>query len=337
MPIQLTDLETGVPVSPRGRSLTRAAVAAQSAPSLFNTQPWRWRIGGDVAQLRVNRLQQVRSVDPDGRLMILSCGVALHHALTALTAYGSQFSVDHLPDACDPDLLATVRITGDVAPPPQAVRLLRAMSSRRSDRRPFADRTVPPETLDLLRHAAEAAGAHLHVVRPGQFTTFAVAAGRAASVELADTAYRDELHAWVGDRARHHDGIPLATTVAPVPRLVPLRDFAAGDAERLTMQDADDNTEVADRSAEYVLVLCDGDEPADWLHAGEALSAVLLTATAEGLASSVLTDLVEVDSARLMLRRMLGDSGWPMAAIRIGYRAAQTAPPAAPRRSPEVS
>src|SRR3569833_3026730 len=125
MPIQLTDLEAGVPVSRRGRSLTRAAVAALGAPSLFNTQPWRWRIGGEAAHLRVDRLVQVRSIDPDGRLLILSCGVALHHALTALVALGSRAAVDYLPDPADPDLLATVRITDeDVTPPPPAVRLL---------------------------------------------------------------------------------------------------------------------------------------------------------------------------------------------------------------------
>jgi hypothetical protein len=63
----------------------------------------------------------------------------------------------------------------------------------------------------------------------------------------------------------------------------------------------------------------------------------LLTATAEGLATSMMSDLIEVDSARQTLRDMLADLGHPMIVIRIGY--AQTdAPPVghAPRRPAEA-
>jgi len=72
----------------------------------------------------------------------------------------------------------------------------------------------------------------------------------------------------------------------------------------------------------------------DWIHAGEALSAVLLTATSEGLASSMMSDLVEVGTARETLRQMLGHVGWPMIVIRIGYRAPGVPPIGkAPRRA----
>jgi hypothetical protein len=67
--------------------------------------------------------------------------------------------------------------------------------------------------------------------------------------------------------------------------------------------------------------------------AGEALSAVLLTATAERLATSAMSDLVEDTAARTMLRRMLGNVGHPAVGIRVGVPGSGALPPQAPRRA----
>jgi hypothetical protein len=184
MPIQLTDRDAG---SPQSRSLIRAAIAAQRAPSLRDLQPWGWQIGGGAARLRVNRTRQLRSIDPDGRLMILSCGMALHHATTALAAHGSSAVVERGPDLSDTDLLATVHITeASGQPPSSAVQLLRAITSRRTDRRPYADRPVPDSALTLLRSVAQASGARLHFPGEGQLT------------ELAPTVQGIAAPAWSG-------------------------------------------------------------------------------------------------------------------------------------------
>ncbi len=128
------------------------------------------------------------------------------------------------------------------------------------------------------------------------------------------------------------DGVPLATTVPDQARPVPIRDFRATEPEHTTISD---RSELVDRFAEYAVLFTDGDEPLDWIHAGEALSALLLTATSAGLASSMMSDLVEVGSARDTLRQMLGHIGWPMIVIRTGYRAPDADPIGqAPRRAP---
>jgi nitroreductase len=328
--IQFTDRATATPVSEQGRVLAKAAVAALGAPSVLNTQPWRWRIGGDVAELRADRSRQVHSIDPDGRLLTLSCGIALHYARTALTALGAAAEVTYVTDR---DLLATIRLTGPSAPADESGRLFRAMSARRSDRRPFADRYVPDEILDGLRAAAERYGAHLHLPRRGDLVDVTVAAGRAATLELADPAYRADLARWVNRPASTGDGIPAGTIPPPAARPVPIRDFAATGPEATTVHDP---VALADTCARYAMLFTDADEPRDWLAAGEALSAVLLTATADGLATSMMSDLVEVDSAREALRSMLAGIGHPMIVIRIGYPRTDAPPAVAPRRPAET-
>ena len=259
--IQLTDRGTGATVSTESRDLTRAAVAALGAPSILDTQPWHWRIGHDAADLRTDRSRQLTTIDPTGRLLTISCGIALHHARTALDATGHHTDITYLPDDADPDLLATVRIAGTLTPTGDTVRLFRAIAARRGDRRPFDGRPVPDDTMRRLRTTAEHHGAHLHL--PGS----------------------DHL---------------IATAV--------------------------EHLDPGDTAARYAFLSTDGDEPRDWLTAGEALSAVLLTATAHGLAAAILSDLVDAGSA--------GTTGHPVIVIGVGHPAGphHTTPPS-PRRT----
>jgi hypothetical protein len=316
-------------VEPISRVLAAAAVTALRAPSIWNTQPWHWRVEHDVAQLRADRRRQVHSIDPDGRLLTVSCGVALHHACIALAASGSAVVVDRLPDADDPDLLAILRYAGTAEWSPDAQRLRRAITARRSDRRPFADQPVPEHIVDRLRAAARRAGADLNIVRPQDLTTLTVAAGHAGTAEQALPAYRAELAAWTGSMLQAGEGVPLDTAAAAGARPVPIRDFTGADPGPSIYSGID----VTDRNARYGLIVTDVDQPAGWLVAGEALSAVLLTATAERLATSAMSDLVEDPAARGMLRHMLGNVGHPAVGVRIGVPGTGAAPPQAPRRA----
>ena len=61
-------------------ALAAAAQFAGLAPSIHNTQPWRWRLVGPVLELRAERQRQLGVTDPSGHLLLISCGAALHHS-----------------------------------------------------------------------------------------------------------------------------------------------------------------------------------------------------------------------------------------------------------------
>ncbi|MFC4147931.1 Acg family FMN-binding oxidoreductase [Micromonospora mangrovi] len=313
--------------TPTVRVLEAAARQSLHAPSVFNTQPWRWRIAGDALELRADPGRQLAATDPDGRLLVLSCGAALHHARISLTALGWGVEVDRLPDPADPGLLARLRTTGptdlDVAAGP----LVDAIPRRRTDRRAYGDRPVPEELLTRLREAVEAQGAYLHVVRLDQMPMLAVSTARAADAELADPAYRAELREWTNRPAGSGDGVPTATAVRPAPRRVPLRDHVPGGAAGLSA-----GTDF-DRGAAYVILFGERDDPAAWLRGGEALSALLLTATAAGLATAPISDAIELAWPRRMMRDLLAGVGDPYLVVRVGWAPPGELPPA-PRRRP---
>ncbi len=312
------------------QALSEAAERAQRAPSLLNSQPWRWRVRDDVLELLADRARQIVSVDPQARLLTLSCGAALHHARVALAATGYHATVDRLPDADDQDLLARLRVVGVREPRGVDVAQLRAIRSRRTDRRPFAAiEPVPTEVLARLARAAEAEQAWLYRIRPDQRAFLAKAADDAAAAERQMEDYQADLDEWTHRPRSAGEGVPAETMVAPVSRDVSLRDFAAGRETLLDPGSGDDEF------AEFLVVVTAADGPTEWLAAGEATSGAWLAATGSGLVVSVMSDVVEVPHTRALLGRLVDPPGYPHLVLRVGLDMQPQPPAASPRRRSE--
>ncbi|WP_203931360.1 hypothetical protein [Virgisporangium ochraceum] len=162
--IQFTDRRTATRLSVESLALARAASAATSAPSIGSGQPWRWRIDGPVLSLYAALYpDRTGAVDVDDARLIVNCGIALHHARTALAADGVAADVRYLPDPADPGLLARISHAGRARAGAGEVRLYRAIAARRSDSRPPVAGPVPDATIDRLLAAARRPGIDLRV------------------------------------------------------------------------------------------------------------------------------------------------------------------------------
>ena len=94
------------------RAMAEAARLAQRAPSVFNTQPWQWRVGPHSMELLSDPGRRLSVTDSAGRQLLLSCGAALHHARLGLAAAGRSITVTRFPDRASPDLLARIDVHG---------------------------------------------------------------------------------------------------------------------------------------------------------------------------------------------------------------------------------
>jgi hypothetical protein len=311
------------------RLLYESAAKATLAPSILNTQPWRWRVHPTYLDLYGDWERQVRSIDPDGRELTLSCGGALHHACVVLRARGLAPDVLRFPDAADPHLLARVHVTAENASSTDLAEAA-TIGRRHSDRRLIAATyPVSQDVIDRLCRAAETFHARLHRVKGEQRPILRLAAAAAQEAQKGDEAYQGDLIAWTDDRATG-EGVPADTLVAKDARQVSLRDFAGGGETGLHAGLGDDTF------ADFLVLATTGDQRSDWLLAGEAMSAVWLTATAHTVAASVLSDVIEVPDARAMVASLLPVQSHPQLVLRIGIAAHPTPPPASPRRRPET-
>jgi hypothetical protein len=298
-------------------ALIGAATAAGHAPSILNTQPWRWRLETGRLELFAERSRQLPVTDPQGRLLTISCGAALHHARTALAAAGWSVHIVRQPDPDQQDLLAVVTVTGSTPADVASTRLAEAIANRHTDRRPVSETPLPDAHLDAIAAAARAE-ANLHILTHDQIPELASAACRAAAVQADDRRVGAELAYWTGASAPIGTGLPVGVLPDhPAQTTVPGRDF--GRTGTLSIGSGHD------RAAVYALLFGAADDPVSWLRSGEALSAAWLTATTLGVSVVPLSDVVEVDYTRQRLRHLLAGLGCPHLVLRLGIADAEPA------------
>ena len=310
--------------------LVTAVEDSLRAPSVHNTQPWRWRFRAAGVELHADRGRRLTATDPEGRDLLLSCGAALHHLRVALAARGVGATVAYTPDPDDADHLATVTLTAE-APDRSAAALFGQITRRHTERRRMSHRPVPPELLAELADQARHAGARLIPVADPTTRERLTAAFRDAEARQRFVpGYAAELQMWTRRTAGTRDGIGAGSIAAPADNGPPMRTFS--DHGQLTQPRPSPGHDVDD-AAELVVIVTDGDTTADRVRAGEALSAVLLHATRLRLATTPLSQATEVSEARRAVGRALETSRQPQILVRLGWPAtAAEELPATPRR-----
>jgi nitroreductase len=292
--------------------LHRAAAAAIRAPSLHNSQPWRFRLRDGAIEVLADPSRQLAVADRAGWAVRIACGAATYNARLALATTGTPAEVVLRPAGAEPNVMA--RLTPGPARPGtyREGDLYAAIAKRYSNRQPFWPDSVPSPTRARLIEAARAeAGWLTLLVGSTALSGFAEIAQSADRVLRRDRDYQGELFGWVQADAAP-DGVPV-TAGAPLAEpgdLLPQRPYA--ERRRGPGRDFEPEPLVA-------VLGTAGDMPADHLAAGQALQRVLLTVTDAGLASSMFSQPIEVPAARDQLRRSLGRLGVPQMALRIGY------------------
>ncbi|MDA3628163.1 nitroreductase family protein [Saccharopolyspora sp. WRP15-2] len=306
----------------------RAALAlACRAPSVHNSQPWRWKLAEHSAHLHLDRSRLLPTIDPTGREMVISCGAALNHARIAFAAEGWLARVHRLPNPAQPEHLASIEFSELAEVDPHVEALAAAAAERRSDRRPFLTDQVPQEVLAPLREVAGLESCTLtFALADRDRREVELAIEHAGSVQRRQPEYQQELAAWSGRHASA-EGVPARSIPAEHLRGMPERDFSLVAEGELPVPILDDGAVLAVLSTR-------GDTFDDWLAAGEALSAVLLSATEQRLATCTLSQIGEVAASRNEVRaEVLGGSGNPQLVIRIGWPVTHEFPgPLTPRR-----
>jgi hypothetical protein len=294
-------------------TIRRIVELATRAPSVHNTQPWRWTAHRSVLELHADRHHQLQTADPMGRDLIVSCGAALHQAAVAAAALGWSAAVARFPEPSEPDLLARLELT-PAPPPPDAADMIEVIDARCTDRRRFTSWPVPEERLAQLAQVAMQTGTRAVALTDvsERFRAERVVL-QAAERYRSNRAMMAEQQAW-RDRSPV-DGIPSTS--------VPRRTGGVAAPDRFTDGDLDDMGVRCVEGSDGLVVIFDiRDDPAAWLRAGEGLSAMWLTASAGGLSVVPLSQVIEVLESRSAFQlEVLGGLAYPLILARIGWQA----------------
>jgi hypothetical protein len=311
-----------LPTEPAPEDIARfVASAAVSAPSVHNTQPWRFHHDEHEISISANNERQLRVADPHGREMMISCGAALFSMRVALRYLGWVPKVRVLPDHDLPNLVARVTWDQQIPPLDYEKELFDQIARRRTHRGGFDPAPLPDELLAALPEQAAKENATLSLLTQDRQRAGALA----AVVEAGDYALRldgerakEEAHWAPGPGSHRQDGVPPAAYPAHPGRTEPdfrSRDFAHGHGWGLPP----DAEEPVLRSAGVVgLLTTSVDQPADWIHAGQALQRVLLVASTYHVAAALHSQPLEIPLLRDFIRIHLSGRAYPQMVLRLG-------------------
>ncbi len=287
--------------------------AAGAAPSIHNTQPWRFWVTDDMIEMHGDPDRMLWVADPRGRALHLSCGAALFNLKLAIRMLGAKPLVWPLPDPQgEPTLLASVRLEQGRPAASEEREMFEAIHQRHISRAPFSDHPIPESVQIGLEREA---GFEFAVLRMLSARDAAVVLDLAAAADKAlatDFDHRVELGRWIGTGGV--DGVPAgALGYRPATEPAPVRDFGYASPTTVLPSGA------YEQQPRLAVLSTARDEPGDWLRAGQALQRVLLTAARNGLAASLLYQPIELHD---MEQR---DDGWwpwpecPQIVVRFGY------------------
>lgn len=294
------------------QTLREAVQLACRAPSVHNSQPWRWVWQGGVLHLFVDRHRTVPGTDPCDRDAIISCGAVLDHLRVATQAGGWRAEIKRFPNRNDPDELVSIEFSPVKHVTSAQRERADAILQRRTDRLPlqrpaywdFFERTVY-DTVDERR-------VKLHVLPDDARPQLVEAAALTEAIRSDDWLYLAELDWWTSPFAVG-EGIPPSALASDhehcrvdVGREFPIRIHA------------DRRPEVEADMSKILVLSTPEDTAADWLRSGEALSNVLLECTIAGMATCPLTHLIEVQGSRDIVRGLIDQRGEPQVLIRVG-------------------
>lgn len=309
---------------PDPKTVRAALSLAIRAPSVHNSQPWRWMVGDGSLHLYADTSRHLIHTDPDRRDLLLSCGASLHHAVVALAALGWQSRITRFPDPADPDHLASIEVTRR-EPGELDVVLAAAIPRRRTDRRLFSHWQV--SGADVATIGVRVARMGVQMRRVELSTDLKAVVAESVWRHVHDREYLGELTAWSG-RYSSTAGIPA--------RNIPDSDAHAALPGRLFAGAALDQPPDTSARDDHAVLLALGtgtDDPVERVRAGEATSMALLTSTALGLASCPVTEPLEIATTRDAIRcDVFGGVEHPQVMLRVGWAPVGADPlPATPR------
>jgi hypothetical protein len=299
------------------------------APSVHNTQPWRFMIAHDSMQLILDADRSLTHGDPTGRQTWISLGACAENITLAAQDYGLS-AIIHKPEQAE-DKAVVLKFTADQ--PPSGQQWLEPIMRRVTNRTVFKEQKIDTEALQAIANCWQSDDVLVKVVTdPKAKQLIADLTARGIGMALTIPEFRAELAAQIRpNHTKAHDGMP-GSTLNPgsaTSFLMPLRYRHRSAAPA----DAAQERRKQKSAAAFVLIFTKGDISPYWFQAGRAYERTLLMATRYNIAAATSAAAVEAPDFHQEIEQLCGTDYRLQTVTRLGYSDQQ--PPHSPRRTIE--
>jgi len=275
---------------------------AALAPSIHNTQPWRFEVRNKSILLYADESRRLSIADPQARQLHISCGAALDHLSLAFRYHELEPLVELFPITKNVQCIAQISIQGTCPCSILEKSLFNAMKDRHTTRAPFLPQRIDSEIAEELTNIISMNINRFTGISDPELRNKVVKLVMQADRHLVDDEnYQNELFSWIESNSyKLNDGMPL---------------------ERLELPDMQTSTSSNSATIENTimgLLSSQSDSTKDWVSTGQALSRMLLYAAVKGLSASFLNQPIDVPALRPQLANLVGIEGYPQMLILLG-------------------
>lgn len=307
--------------------LTELLAYAAKAPSGHNTQPWKFRTGGNTIEVLPDFDLALPVVDGNYRELYISLGCAVENLCIA----ANHFRYDAVITRKDREGI-TIGLTRNGACKENP--LFSQIAKRQTNRSVYTGKKISDAALGTLQSVPVEKGVSVYLtdVDSPDGNRLAEWVFKGNEYQMSDPAFKNELLSWMRFNARQtaatNDGLAYRVFGNP-----PLPRFLAKPIVSLFLKPDKQNKADKEKirsSSHFVLFSCRTDTPGMWINAGRTLQRFLLRATETGIACAYLNQPCETAALAEEMRRSLPVEGnYPAVLLRIGYAAPV---PYSPRR-----
>jgi nitroreductase len=290
-------------VTDKLRFLVRYAVLA---PSMRNSQPWRFEVQASRVSLYVDHSRRQRHADPHERDLYISVGCALENLLVAAAHFGFGHEIVYFPLSEEDELVAQMSFTGEGTAAAKPSALFKALTQRRTNHGRYDGRPLDPGVLGKLNHGCTEEGLTLLITQNARIKRAVNSLVLAAdAIALQDSYYRRELADAVGAGAFGGSGRTAQLAKLAVTHFGPV----------VTAR----NQRVLRSTPAFGLISAARAGRREQVIAGRVLERLYLTATTLGLSVQPLSALLEFEQVAAAFARLFRAGGVPLLPFRLGY------------------
>lgn len=287
------------------------------APSGYNTQPWKFRLGDDSLEILPDYSRARLNTDPDYREFYMSLGAAALNLEIAAQNFGLNYQKSYLIDDKKEKYSILFRFDFQKSSP-QNSSLFEAISQRHTNRFPYLSKKLPKTLITHLRSLPRPDSVDFHLItRPGDINSYAKLIDKSFLLWSRQQLLVEELETWLRDDLElSPDGLPTG--------VINLYKLAINFKYYLHPTDPQVNTaalksqDLAKKAPALAVISTKKDCVSHWFQAGEFFELLALTLSSHGYSTDFFNYPVTMKKTRQTIAASLKSSSFPQLFFRLG-------------------